>query len=123
MNSRQAARTCPSHEAEQERFGLIVKRVADRDQISFQAIRGRMQEPITQLPGHVFDRAARLPRRLTHILAAHLDRHTECRGKLAAKGFVGVRFATTQLVIEVRHAGHRDVTVALQIQEQMQQRN
>src|SRR5262245_66449687 len=84
-NPRQAARSCASHQTEQECLGLIVTRVANRDHISSDAIRGGMQERIPQRAGHILDRPAGVPRSLTHILALYFDRQAECPGKRAAK--------------------------------------
>jgi hypothetical protein len=82
-----------------------------------------MQEAVAQLAGHVFDRPARVARSLTHILAADLDRQTERRGKLAAERLVAISICATQLMVEVCYGRDPDVTVALPIQEQMEERN
>ena len=103
MHRRRARGSGAANEAKEKRFGLVVARVAERDDVGRQVRSSPLEEGVARRARSVFDGASLAfgPRR--HILAVRQQRQTKRGGDAFAEALVLVGRGA-KLVIEMRQA-------------------
>ena len=77
MDPRQAARPGAAHQPEQKRLGLIVARVAERDDVRVALAARMFEELVSSAPCGVFDRSSFALRPGRHVPASGDERNRE----------------------------------------------
>ena len=122
LDAAEAARSGAAEEPEQERFGLVVPRVADRDAVGREAPR----RPLEKLVARARCAAASIDTSLVAASAATSADSTSIGRPIAAatprqNRFVCLGRGATELMVEVREAGERIPAGALQLVQDVRQ--
>jgi hypothetical protein len=76
----QSSRASPANEPQQEGFGLIVARVAERHDVSTQLLPGALEKLVSRPPGGILERPALSPCPRAHVLAIGSEGHAQGAG-------------------------------------------
>jgi hypothetical protein len=101
INARESRQSGAAHQLQQERFRLVVLRMAHRNAVGSQGIGRTLQEVISDPAGRIFDRQASSACIPFDVGAFHEDPEIEAIGQLATEHLIAIR-GWAESVIEMR---------------------
>src|SRR5437879_5701614 len=122
MHGRQPARTRPANEPQEKRFRLIVARMAERDDLSVQALTRAIEEFVPCGACRILERSALASRTSRDIFRVDDDWKPELGGERRAESLICVRFET-KLMIEMRDARDLEIAGRGQLAREMRERH
>ena len=111
-----------AQEAEQKRLGLIVARVAERDDVGFEAHPRPLEELVARRARGVFERTAPGPGTRRDVVAVRVKRPAKASRQSSAKGLLVVG-RRTQLMIEMDDAGDPQLAALRELAQEESERD
>jgi hypothetical protein len=118
----EAARASAPDQAKQERFRLIVFRVAECDDVGARFDASPFEERVARSPRCVFDGPVLARGKRTDIAAIREERPAERSGDIAAEPLVGVG-GRAQLMVEMREGDEANLPRGVERSDQVRQRH
>jgi hypothetical protein len=122
MHAGEAAESGAAREAQQERFRLVVARVADGDDVRAGTQTGALEELVTGGATGILDRTLFPLRARGHIIAVDQERAIE-RGRDRRRKLLVGAGGCAKLVVEVRQAGQLQLAGGVELVQQMGERH
>ena len=120
----EAARTGAAQQPQQERFGLVVEAVADRDRVGREPIGRLLEKRVAKRARRVFDRpTAARARPLARRRGRHSIGRRERRRHRPAERLVRVGVRAAELMIEVGDAREPHMTAVLELTQNVDERD
>jgi hypothetical protein len=115
-----AAGTGAAGHPQQDRFGLIVARMAERHDVRVETRAGALETCVSGRTGCILDRPSLLPRTRADVLAAGHNRPVERRGKRDGEPLVIGR-GRPKLMVEVHQADEAQLAGRVEAAENVRQ--
>jgi hypothetical protein len=122
MHRAQATRAGAAKQAQQERLGLVVTGVTERDHTGIDTRTGAFEKGVARCAGGMLERAVFAASERGDVFAFHAQRPSERVGQFRAESLVTIR-RVAKLMIEVGHADGSQLASRVEVPDDVRERD